>query len=400
MRDHSIQIGPNVDQVTEFESMAIYGKFSNTNSWKRLVRKNGNTIAIISKGDSDLFTRIFVARLISQQRMAVFCMHDGDTNGYGSSNRLKYGVLSAYFYLNAKLSIPYAIRIGLSPFHLLRPSVGCTFLNDQKIVAYKRQIKVCEEKKTYDKLDTFDHDKELIENTLLNMIYNRDASGIELNVDNTIQIITAIRSAFTLPQLRCTLDDGIVFFEFHSQLDGFFLRFYDTNDFFDTSKFATYGVPSICINKFIDIFNASNRFTNLVMRFPVFNSRLNSNYVFNSDEDIQIIQTGVTEYFLILAHISPTNGQNVVYVYGIPNQNRYEQLRIQPVLRNRYPLHTIEYISLGQWFKQKELSGLLCCWIANLQNSLNFRTDYTTFPTISPNDLCQWFQNVIATQRV
>lgn len=92
-RDYSIHIGPNVDQVIDMESMAIYGKYLANNNWKDLVKKNGNTIVIISKGDADLFTKIFVAKLVNTRPMVVLGVHDGDKDGYGIFHRLKCGVL-------------------------------------------------------------------------------------------------------------------------------------------------------------------------------------------------------------------------------------------------------------------------------------------------------------------
>lgn len=170
-----------------------------------------------------------------------------------------------------------------------------------------------------------------------------------------------------------------------SESENFWATKYNESKLFSlVPRLVKFGIPSIYINLFCDIFNAdANGF---YMRTSVFNSRANKKYEKNSS-DLQLIHASITVYFLI--YFKNDNNKKID-VYGTVDTKSYEKYGTHSTVQQRYGVHLIQYHIVVD--VREELS---CMVLAAIAVDISKENEPYERRSVSEEHLCKWFQKVL-----
>lgn len=295
---------------------------------------------------------ITLAKITRARPVTVVVITDCDSEGFYMFHMLKHGAMrSAYSYLNSVFAIPNAIRFGAHVFNLGFTSFGMSPINK----ATEKMLVSRIFPKTKVVANVFDHQKEYMENALTSLVYGSTASAAELNVKITMDIYEALVATFGHERLRRILisNEDI---EFKSELEDFWISYYNWAVPFNVYRMISFGVPGICVNRFVHILNVKYG-NHIRMNNPKLNSILNTNLRYSEDESLQIMQIDIVDYLLI----HKTRDEIVVYSTTLPKN--YITSELNDLLKIRYLNHgtkLILYHHIDSMTKTR-LGSIVCC---------------------------------------
>lgn len=264
-------VDPNVKKFYIIESHAIaHDNVLKSPKMAKAIYVDQEAIVFITKGQSTLLNHFFAMKISAHHPMLTFFINDLDLNGLRFADQLIHGISSAYSYLNDDLTIKGgAYRLGINPYTLTR-----ILEYGSKIVTDVKEIGVLN-----DSLN-FEHHEELIESVALCRVFGRTATGADFEILKTMEIENDLISKFGESSLLIRHSiETIEYFNFGEQYERFWNQYYRFEDV-DMGKMEDHGVPSVFVNRFIDIVNGSELVSGLnKLHYPVFNSVLNESFI-------------------------------------------------------------------------------------------------------------------------
>lgn len=399
-------LGPNITELFIFESAAICSANYLLNS-PRLYQKvfvDKTAVIVVLKGDANLFCRFLLTKLANVQGRHVISniITDLDAPGINMSYTLKHGVQSPYCIWNQFQSIPFLNRLGPNPFDLIRQDMNVSELSPQEIVDYESRLNNARMVKH------FDYTKELIENVALCLLYNRFVKGQFLTFDSAMVVYDRLLQTFTIDDLCRRFENSANTEEYFQHLwrfEEFWLTFYDQRGphghfWFDFTRFRDIGIPSLFVNRFIQIFMDDPTLNHHNLRAPILNSVSNETYICENDIDVQIVQLNLNDYLLVNV------GEHTIEIHGMLTVEEFATLDLTDRFLKRYPnrfevgsnpdiYRPIPDVFFGS--AEKRASGLVCCAYAIdlVRHGRIFDRD-----PINILNFTDWFTDILQNQRI
>lgn len=268
-------------------------------------------------------------------------------------------------------------------FEALLRFAGFKNLNQGKVVEYVARLANLCDQNSHMAIDAYDYKREIIENSLMNIIIGRSQPGSSISSARTMRHLNEITQNFTPQQLTLTASSGVEYFEFQSDLAVYWEQKHGQLSHEQAERFVAYGTPTIFVNRFIRLFNA--RQTQFVLKNLIFNSRVNDQYVCPTNNDLQIVRITIEHFVLIDVH------SNDATVYGLATDAEFETFGIAQMLRHRY--NALNRINYEQLAGPIGLSGVMCCRLALArQTNEDFEQ---VLVSMNANSLLTWFEQFI-----